>query len=130
MCRLQSKPDAERHRPPSTYDVPPASDQHLLGNACGTPSTDVPQEALKCLSVAVADLPDFEAERKVSIMSFLGWWSGSAEGDVVCLMPLEALRGLDPVFVLRTCLGLPRWRYTDATRSTPGASPDSDHVMG
>ena len=62
----------------------------------------------------------FEVERKASIASLLGRWSAEEEVEVVCTGPLEALRGLDAVLVLRTCLGFPRWRKLEEVEVEKG----------
>lgn len=50
----------------------------------------------------------YEATRKTSVASLFSQWSSTT--DVVSESALEALQGLDPSRVLKTCLDFPEWR--------------------
>ncbi|KAG5635154.1 hypothetical protein H0H81_012205 [Sphagnurus paluster] len=62
----------------------------------------------------------FETERKVSIASLLNTWSSTP--NIRSGNSLEALRSLDAILVLRTCLNFPRWRRLE-NLSTENATP-------
>ncbi|KAG5724436.1 Laccase-2 [Termitomyces sp. T112] len=53
----------------------------------------------------------FETERKVAISSILCQWSPTP--NLLSSTSLEAIQGLDPILVLRTCLNFPSWRRLD-----------------
>ncbi|KAG6828136.1 hypothetical protein H0H92_009090 [Tricholoma furcatifolium] len=65
----------------------------------------------------------FEIERKMSISSLLCRWSSSP--SLLSQTSLEAIQSLDPILVLRTCLGFPSWRTLDDLTTTKATSHET-----
>lgn len=73
---------------------------------------------LKILSI----LRLFESTRRTPVTSLLSQWSTSP--DVPSASALEAIQGLEPSRVLKTCLDYPDWRKMDAALDEELAQPN------